>query len=54
MVVSYRSDGIPSAEELVGLVRAVKPRVTVHFHDRYRYALSTNKRAREMLIVGTA
>ncbi|MCK4659841.1 MAG: DNA adenine methylase [Phycisphaerae bacterium] len=53
LVVSYRSDGIPSAEELVGLVDEVKPRVEVHFHDRYRYALSTNKRSREMLIVGS-
>lgn len=53
LVVSYRSDGIPSAEELVALVREVKPRVTVHFSDRYRYALSTNKQAKEMLVVGT-
>ena len=53
VVISYRSDGIPSADELVALVRAVKPHVAVHSHDRYRYALSTNKRAKEMLIVGT-
>lgn len=53
VVISYRSDGIPSADELVALVRAVKPHVAVHYHDRYRYALSTNKHAKEMLIVGT-
>jgi len=53
LVVSYRSDGIPSPEELTALLRAVKPRVSVHFCDRYRYALSTNKHAKEMLLVGT-
>ena len=53
LVVSYRSDGIPSVEELVALVGAVKPRVVVHSHDRYRYALSTNKCSKEMLIMGT-
>jgi adenine-specific DNA-methyltransferase len=53
LVVSYRNDGIPSVEELIALMREVKPRVTVHFCDRYRYALSTNKHAKEMLLVGT-
>jgi len=53
LVVSYRSDGIPSVEELVAMVEVVKPRVVVYFHDRYRYALSTNKRTKEMLIIGT-
>ncbi|MFH0982461.1 MAG: DNA adenine methylase [Planctomycetota bacterium] len=52
LVVSYRSDGIPSADELVALVREVKPQVAVQFYDRYRYALSTNQHSREMLILG--
>ena len=53
LVVSYRSDGIPSADELVAMVQAVKPHVAVHDHRGYRYALSTNRRSSEMLIVGT-
>lgn len=53
LAVSYRSDGIPSVDELVALIQSFKPRVAVHTHHRYRYALSTNRRAREVLIIGT-
>ncbi|MCP4592192.1 MAG: DNA methyltransferase [bacterium] len=53
LVVSYRSDGIPSVDELLALIRTVKPHVTVGSQGRHRYALSTNRRVQEMLIVGT-
>jgi adenine-specific DNA-methyltransferase len=52
LVVSYRSDGIPSTEELVGLLRRVKRRVTCVRHGSYQYALSTNSRSAEILLIG--
>jgi adenine-specific DNA methylase len=51
LAVSYRSDGIPSVEQLVEDMKQFKKRVTVsYFHD-YRYVLSP-KRVTEVLIVG--
>jgi adenine-specific DNA methylase len=54
LVVSYRSDGIPSIEQLAQWLGDVKSTVSVH-HDsgRKAYALSTNGRAHEVLLVGT-
>jgi adenine-specific DNA methylase len=53
LAVSYRSDGIPTLEELAELVRKVKGNVTVHTLDRgYKYALSTNGKSSEALVVG--
>ncbi|NOX57997.1 MAG: DNA methyltransferase [Planctomycetes bacterium] len=51
LVISYRSDGIPSIEELVAMLRRQNRRPLVYRHDRYRYALSKNKRSSEILIV---
>ena len=51
LVVSYRSDGVPSIGELVEMLRRVKRSVRVVDGDRYQYALSTNRRSREVLIV---
>jgi adenine-specific DNA-methyltransferase len=51
IVVSYRSDGIPSIEELVSGLRRVKSEVAVHVRGRYQYALSTNRDSKEVLII---
>jgi adenine-specific DNA methylase len=52
LVVSYRSDGIPSVEELVALLRRVKRRVECARLEQYRYVLSTNRRSAEVLLIG--
>ena len=53
LVVSYRSDGMPSIDELLGMLREVKRHVRVCDGRRYQYALSTNRRNREVLLIGT-
>ncbi|HET6251358.1 MAG TPA: DNA adenine methylase [Tepidisphaeraceae bacterium] len=54
LAVSYRSDGIPSLEELAGMLKQVKKQVAVHTLDRgYKYALSKNGRSSECLLIGT-
>jgi adenine-specific DNA-methyltransferase len=53
LVVSYRSDGIPSEEELVSMLRQVKRDVRVEQYGQYKYALSTNARSKEILLIGT-
>lgn len=53
LAVSYRSDGIPSPRELARLMAMHKRRVTLHQLDRtYQYALSTNVRSTEILVIG--
>ncbi|MEK7730326.1 MAG: DNA methyltransferase, partial [Planctomycetota bacterium] len=52
LVVSYRSDGIPSIDELAIMLRNVKQRVRVIDGPLYQYALSTNSRSREVLLIG--
>lgn len=52
LVVSYRSDGIPSSDELAIMLRNVKQRVRVIEGPLYQYALSTNLRNREVLLIG--
>ncbi len=49
LVVSYRADGIPARGELLDLLRAVKPRVTVADQPQ-RYALS-KRASRELLLI---
>jgi len=51
LAISYRSDGIPSIEELEAMLRRQNRRVQIHTHDRYRYALSTNKKSAEVLLI---
>lgn len=51
LAISYRSDGIPSIDELQAMLRRQNRRIQLHTHNRYRYALSTNKRSAEVLIV---
>ena len=54
LVVSYRSDGIPSIDDLVAMLHEVKPNVRLITGDRYQYALSTRRNSREVLLIGTA
>ena len=51
LVVSYRTDGIPSASELIKLLSRHKPDVRIFYYGQYRYALSKNTRSEEMLLV---
>lgn len=51
LVVSYRSDGVPSVEEIVALLRRHKKDVVAHTLGKYKYALSTNSRSEEVLVV---
>lgn len=53
LVVSYRSDGIPAIDDLERLLKRYKTRVHTERLDRYQYALSTNKRSREVLLIAT-
>jgi len=53
IVVSYRSDGIPSEEELVSLLKKHKQHVRVEHFGQYKYVLSTNSEVKEVLLVGT-
>jgi adenine-specific DNA methylase len=52
LVVSYRSDGIPLVEELIALLRRFKRTVECARYGEYQYALSTNARSGEVLLVG--
>jgi len=52
LVVSYRSDGIPSEQELIDLLRKYKTDVTCVRYDRYKYVLSTNSDSQELLLIG--
>ncbi|HXG11448.1 MAG TPA: DNA adenine methylase [Gemmataceae bacterium] len=52
LVVSYRSDGIPSEEELAALLGRVKRSVTRVKYGEYQYALSTNTHSDEVLLIG--
>lgn len=53
LVVSYRSDGIPSESELISLLKRYKHRVQVEHFGHYQYVLSTNSRSKEILLIGT-
>jgi adenine-specific DNA-methyltransferase len=53
LVVSYRSDGIPSEDELVSMLRRVKCSVRVEHFGQYKYALSTNAKSKEILLIAT-
>lgn len=52
LVVSYRSDGIPSIDELVQMLREVKRQVRVIDGPLHQYALSTNSKSSEVLLIG--
>ncbi len=51
LVVSYRADGIPSRDNLIDLLRAYKPHITV-IDQPQQYVLS-KRTSRELLLIGT-
>lgn len=51
LVVSYRSDGIPSIAELENLLKKYKPNVEELKRKSYKYVLSTNH-SEEVLLIG--
>jgi adenine-specific DNA methylase len=52
LIVSYRSDGIPSESELINLLQKYKNSVRVEHYGQYQYALSTNSKSKEILLIG--
>lgn len=50
MAISYRSNGIPSIDEIVGMLENTGRKVTIHQSNDIKYVLST-KRCKEVLIV---
>jgi len=52
IVVSYRSDGIPSIEEIARWLAKAGKRVEIVDLGSYTYALSRNRTSREMILVG--
>ncbi|MFQ5591747.1 MAG: DNA adenine methylase [Phycisphaerae bacterium] len=53
LVVSYRSEGIPTIDELADMLRSVKRHVRVITGTPHQYALSTNRDTREVLLIAT-
>lgn len=53
IVVSYRSDGIPSESDLVAMLQQVKQNVQVLNYGQYKYVLSKNSKSKEILLIGT-
>ena len=51
LVISYRSDGLPTPEELIGLLKKYKKDVKEVFRSDYKYALSKNGDSKEILII---
>ncbi len=52
LVISYRSDGIPSIEELVTSLRKYKKTTRVCQSSQYKYVLSNNGKSKEVLVIG--
>lgn len=52
IVISYRSDGIPSEAELIRLLARYKSDVRIERFRNYQYALSKNKASDEILLIG--
>lgn len=51
LVISYRSDGIPTTDEILGLLTRYKNTVNVFAYGKYKYVLSTNKESKELLFI---
>lgn len=51
LVVSYRSDGIPTAEELFEMLRRIKKNVICEHYGDYKYVLSKNTESKELLFI---
>ncbi|MCP4678276.1 MAG: DNA methyltransferase [Deltaproteobacteria bacterium] len=52
IVISYRSDGIPSIDDIAGYLEKAGKRVEIINAGKYTYALSRNRRSREVVLVG--
>ncbi len=52
IVVSYRSDGIPSEKELLEILKKHKSKVSLLYFGQYKYALSKNNESKEILLIG--
>jgi len=52
IVLSYRSDGIPSESELINLLKRYKSNIRIERYRNYQYALSKNKKSSEILLIG--
>ncbi|HUT78652.1 MAG TPA: DNA adenine methylase [Polyangia bacterium] len=52
LVISYRSDGIPTVEDIARFLSRAGKRVEIVDVGRYTYALSTNRNSREVVLVG--
>jgi adenine-specific DNA-methyltransferase len=53
LVVSYRSDGIPTIQELIDTLKLFKRNIQVEVFPQYQYVLSKNKQSDETLLIGT-
>ena len=53
IVVSYRSDGVPSVAEIKRQLERSKNDVKVYYRDGMQYALSPDKKSAEVLLIGT-
>lgn len=53
LVVSYRSDGIPSGEELMNIMKKYKSSVELYHFGSYKYVLSKNSSSKELLLIGS-
>ena len=51
MVISYRSDGVPSIEDLINMLKKYKANVKELKRKNYKYVLSTNN-SEEVLLIG--
>ncbi len=51
LVISYRTDGIPSPEKLISLLRRQNRRIRNFSIKEYKYVLSSNGKSKEALIV---
>ncbi len=51
LVVSYRSDGVPTEAELIALLQKYKKQVQVERYGQYQYALSKNSNSEELLLI---
>jgi len=52
LVISYRSDGIPSVSDLHNLMSKYKDHVSLMQYGDYKYVLSKNNKSKEILLIG--
>jgi adenine-specific DNA methylase len=52
IVVSYRSDGIPSEAELISTLKLYRQNVHAEHYGQYKYVLSKNSKSKEILLIG--